>query len=61
MTQVQDGRDAVVIGAGPAGLAVARELKHQHGIETLVIDRAPAPAMSWRTRDDNFRLNTTGG
>jgi len=60
MTQVQDGRDAVVIGAGPAGLAVARELKHQHGIETLVIDRAPAPAISWRTRYDNFRLNTTG-
>ncbi len=60
MTQVQDGRDAVVIGAGPAGLAVARELEHQHGIETLVIDRAAAPAISWRTRYDNFRLNTTG-
>ncbi|AGB24573.1 putative flavoprotein involved in K+ transport [Mycobacterium sp. JS623] len=52
--------DAAVIGAGPAGLAVARELEHRHGIETLVIDRAAAPAMSWRTRYDNFRLNTTG-
>ncbi len=59
-TQVQDSRDAVVIGAGPAGLAVARQLEHQHGIETLVIDRASAPAISWRTRYDNFRLNTTG-
>jgi cation diffusion facilitator CzcD-associated flavoprotein CzcO len=49
-----------VIGAGPAGLAIARELEHRYGIETLVIDRAPAPAMSWRTRYDNFRLNTTG-
>src|ERR1700676_485834 len=59
-TQVKDNRDAVVIGAGPAGLAVARELEHQHGIETLVIDRAAAPAISWRMRYDNFRLNTTG-
>jgi putative flavoprotein involved in K+ transport len=58
--QVQDSRDAVVIGAGPAGLAVARQLEHQHGIDTLVIDRAAAPAISWRTRYDNFRLNTTG-
>src|SRR6202048_5416886 len=59
-TQVRDNRDAVVIGAAPAGLAVARELEHQHGIETLVIDRAAAPAISWRMRYDNFRLNTTG-
>jgi cation diffusion facilitator CzcD-associated flavoprotein CzcO len=59
-TQVHDSRNAVVIGAGPAGLAVARQLEHQHGIETLVIDRASAPAISWRTRYDNFRLNTTG-
>jgi cation diffusion facilitator CzcD-associated flavoprotein CzcO len=59
-TQIRDNHDAVVIGAGPAGLAVARQLEHQHGIETLVIDRAAAPAISWRTRYDNFRLNTTG-
>jgi putative flavoprotein involved in K+ transport len=56
-----DGRlDAVVIGAGPSGLAVARELKHHHGIRTLVVDRAAAPAIAWRTRYDNFRLNTNG-
>lgn len=52
--------DAVVIGAGPAGLAVAHELDHQHGIKALVLDRAAVPAISWRTRYDNFRLNTTG-
>ena len=51
---------AVVIGAGPAGLAVARQLEHQHGVETLVLEKAAAPAVSWRTRYDNFRLNTTG-
>src|SRR4029453_18537379 len=59
-TQVNDSLDAVVIGAGPAGLAVARELEHRHAIETLVVDRAAEPAISWRTRYDNFRLNTTG-
>jgi cation diffusion facilitator CzcD-associated flavoprotein CzcO len=58
-TQVHD-HDAVVIGAGPAGLAVARELEHKHGFKPLVVDRAAAPAISWRTRYDNFRLNTTG-
>jgi hypothetical protein len=35
-------------------------LQHRHGITALVIDRAAAPAISWRTRYDNFRLNTTG-
>jgi putative flavoprotein involved in K+ transport len=61
MTAEADGRlDVAVIGAGPAGLAVARELQHHHGVTTLVVDRAAAPAMSWRTRYDNFRLNTSG-
>jgi cation diffusion facilitator CzcD-associated flavoprotein CzcO len=59
-TEFRDSPDAVVIGAGPAGLAVARQLDHRHGIKALVLDRAAAPAISWRTRYDNFRLNTTG-
>jgi putative flavoprotein involved in K+ transport len=58
--EVQESREAVVIGAGPAGLALARELEHLHGIKTLVLDRAAAPAISWRTRYDGFRLNTNG-
>jgi putative flavoprotein involved in K+ transport len=41
-------------------LAVARELGHRQGISALVVDKAPAPAMSWRNRYDNFRLNTNG-
>ncbi|WP_232064722.1 flavin-containing monooxygenase [Mycobacterium cookii] len=52
--------DVVVVGAGPSGLAVARQLGHRHGISTLVVDKAAAPAVSWRTRYDNFRLNTNG-
>jgi cation diffusion facilitator CzcD-associated flavoprotein CzcO len=59
-TQTHDSPDAIVVGAGPAGLAVARELQHHHGIRPLVLDRAAAPAISWRTRYDNFRLNTSG-
>ena len=55
------GRDsAVIIGAGPAGLAVARELQHRRRISALVVDKAAAPAVSWRNRYDNFRLNTNG-
>ena len=52
--------EVVVVGAGPSGLAVARELAHRHGISTLVVEKAAAPAVSWRTRYDNFRLNTNG-
>lgn len=52
--------DVVVIGAGPSGLAIASRLWHQHGIDALVVDKADAPAMSWRRRYDDFRLNTTG-
>ncbi len=58
--ETRGGPDTVIIGAGPAGLAVARQLDHQHGIKALVLDRAAAPAISWRTRYDNVRLNTTG-
>jgi putative flavoprotein involved in K+ transport len=50
----------VVVGAGPAGLAVARELGHRHAISALVVEKADAPAVSWRNRYDNFRLNTNG-
>lgn len=50
----------VVIGAGPSGLAVARQLEHRHRIKTLVVEKASAPAIAWRTRYDDFRLNTSG-
>ena len=49
-----------MVGAGPAGLAVARELGHRHSISALVVEKAASPAMSWRNRYDNFRLNTNG-
>jgi putative flavoprotein involved in K+ transport len=39
----------VVVGAGPCGLAIARQLKHEQGIDALVIDRADAPAAACAT------------
>jgi putative flavoprotein involved in K+ transport len=53
-------QDVIVVGAGPAGLAVARELGHRHSVSALVVEKAAAPAVSWRNRYDNFRLNTNG-
>ncbi|ULE34649.1 flavin-containing monooxygenase [Mycobacterium sp. IDR2000157661] len=50
----------VVVGAGPCGLAIARQLRHEQGIDALVVDRADAPASSWRRLYDGFRLNTCG-
>jgi cation diffusion facilitator CzcD-associated flavoprotein CzcO len=50
----------LVVGAGPCGLGIARELAHRHGVDALVVDRADAPASAWRGRYDGFRLNTCG-
>lgn len=50
----------VVVGAGPCGLAIAQRLRHDQGVDALVVDRADAPASTWRARYDGFRLNTCG-
>jgi cation diffusion facilitator CzcD-associated flavoprotein CzcO len=47
----------LIIGAGPAGLAAAAELRH-HGVPSRILDRADAVASSWRARYDALRLNT---
>jgi hypothetical protein len=48
---------AVVIGAGPAGIATALSLQ-DHGIRPLLVDRSGELASSWRTRYDKLKLNT---
>jgi cation diffusion facilitator CzcD-associated flavoprotein CzcO len=48
----------VVIGAGPAGLATAAELRRR-GVPALVLERADAVGASWRGRYDRLRLNTS--
>jgi cation diffusion facilitator CzcD-associated flavoprotein CzcO len=47
----------VVIGAGPAGLAAAAELRRR-GLPVLVLERAEMVASSWRARYDCLQLNT---
>jgi putative flavoprotein involved in K+ transport len=53
----QTAGPVLIIGAGPAGLAAAAELR-QRGVASQIIDRADAVASSWRTRYDALRLNT---
>ncbi|MCV7417564.1 flavin-containing monooxygenase [Mycolicibacterium litorale] len=50
----------LIVGAGPCGLAIARQLRHEQNVDALVLDRAAAPASAWRDRYDGFRLNTCG-
>jgi putative flavoprotein involved in K+ transport len=47
----------LVVGAGPAGLAVAACL-HRRGIEPLVVDRGGAVGDSWAARYDRLHLHT---
>jgi putative flavoprotein involved in K+ transport len=51
-------RQIVVVGAGPAGLVSAAELKRR-GIPALVLERSASIAASWRTRYDRLRLNSS--
>jgi putative flavoprotein involved in K+ transport len=51
-------RDAVVIGAGPAGLAAGAELERR-GIRALVLERGDAVGAAWRGRYDRLRLNSS--
>ncbi|HSL70568.1 MAG TPA: NAD(P)/FAD-dependent oxidoreductase, partial [Longimicrobiales bacterium] len=48
---------ALIIGAGPAGLATSRELSRR-GIRHLVLERGPAPGFCWSAAYDSLRLHT---
>ena len=47
----------LVVGAGPAGLAVAACLRRR-GVDVLVVDRGAAVGDSWRRRYDRLHLHT---
>jgi cation diffusion facilitator CzcD-associated flavoprotein CzcO len=49
--------DAVIIGAGPAGVSAALSLKDR-GLRPVLVDRADNVAASWRSRYDRLKLNT---
>ena len=51
-------QEAVVVGAGPAGIAAALALKDR-GVRPLVLDKAEQVASSWRSRYDRLRLNSS--
>ncbi len=51
--------EAIVIGAGTAGLAAAATLRGA-GVDVIVIERTDKVGAAWRTRYDGLRLNTTG-
>ncbi|KAG6488614.1 hypothetical protein ZIOFF_049861 [Zingiber officinale] len=47
----------IIVGAGPSGLAVAACFKNR-GIESLILERAPCAASSWRLKTyDRLRLH----
>ena len=49
--------EVLVVGAGPAGLAVTACLKRR-GLDPLVVDRGGAVGDSWRWRYDRLHLHT---
>jgi putative flavoprotein involved in K+ transport len=49
--------EAIVIGAGPGGLAVAAMLQRS-GVETVVVDRADAVGSAWRSHYERLHLHT---
>src|ERR1700687_4589048 len=49
--------DVAVVGAGPAGVAVAVSLRDR-GLRPLLIEKADHVAASWRGRYDKLRLHT---
>ena len=47
----------LVIGAGPAGLAAAREISH-HGVRVQILERSDRVGASWAARYASLRLNS---
>jgi cation diffusion facilitator CzcD-associated flavoprotein CzcO len=62
MARVRESRfpgmeDVIIVGAGPAGLACAWELRRR-GLPVRVLDGAPRVGEPWRGRHEALRLNT---
>ena len=55
---MNETREAVVVGAGAAGLVTAAELGRRGVGDVLVLERAEDVGASWRSRYEGLRLNT---
>jgi len=49
--------EAVIVGAGPAGLATSRELQRR-GVRHVVLERGAAPGQSWADYYEGLTLHT---
>lgn len=58
MHMPEHGTPVHIIGAGPGGLATAAALR-AHGIKSVVLEKSPSVAASWRAHYDRLRLHTT--
>jgi putative flavoprotein involved in K+ transport len=58
MTHPRPVHPVVVVGAGPAGLAVAAELERR-GVEALLLEAGDTPGWTWRRHDPWLYLHTT--
>jgi putative flavoprotein involved in K+ transport len=56
--RMTDTHPAIVVGAGPAGLAAAAELGRRR-IPAVVLERGDAVGASWHARYDRLRLNSS--
>ena len=50
--------EVIVIGSGPAGLAMAAELIRRR-VPVRVLERGRRPAAAWASRYDGLRFNTS--
>ena len=59
-TSQVDSAQAIVVGAGPAGLACAATLRG-HGIDATILEKADAVGAVWRRHYDRLHLHTDRG
>jgi lysine/ornithine N-monooxygenase len=49
-------KDIIIIGAGPAGISLARELKQR---DVLILEKGNSPGFSWGQMPDDYKLIST--